>query len=111
MTSTVESPLSPASAQFWAAREHRRHAWSDDTGAFSRTPVHDFASHGSDAFSYGAQVLEALAAPEDTAEADRQKPPEIITMGAPPEGYRLPTIDELWAEHERRERNRGLGWV
>ena len=31
--------------------------WNDDNGAFSREPLHNWASHPGDAFSYGAQIM------------------------------------------------------
>ena len=36
------------------------YAYSDDLGVFSREPLHNWASHPSDAFAYGAQVLQDI---------------------------------------------------
>jgi phage terminase large subunit len=37
--------------------------YNEDTSAFSRDPVHNWASHPSDAFAYGCQVMQQLAPP------------------------------------------------
>lgn len=71
-------------------------AWSfkfdDERKVFSSEPDHNWASHGSDAFSYGAQVVR-----------------ELIREVAPPpkpeyDGTHYPfTLDDLFAQHARRE--------
>lgn len=59
--------------------------WNDEANVFSREPIHNWASHPSDAFAYGCQVMGEVEAPE-----------------AQPKGKTLDTItiDELWAHHE-----------
>jgi phage terminase large subunit len=37
--------------------------YNEDTSAFSRDPVHNWASHPSDAFAYGCQVMQQLSPP------------------------------------------------
>lgn len=39
------------------ALEEWQYEWNPDTQVYSLNPLHNWASHGSDAFSYGAQVL------------------------------------------------------
>ena len=73
-------------------------AWSfrfdDERKMFSREPDHDWASHGSDAFSYGAQVVaENIAPAEDRADA--------LHIG--PANYAF-NLDELHADREDRRR-------
>jgi phage terminase large subunit len=45
-----------------------RYDWNPDTQTFSREPVHDAASHPSDGYSYGCQVMQTLPAPEPVVE-------------------------------------------
>lgn len=53
--------------------------WNDETQAFSREPLHNWASHDGDGFSYGAQVMKGLPAPE--AENDEPaRGPETMTI-------------------------------
>lgn len=71
-------------------------AWSfrfdDERKVFSSEPEHDWASHGSDAFSYGAQVVRELV-----REAPPPPKPEY-------DGTHYPiTLDDMFAQRERRE--------
>lgn len=43
--------------------------YNEDTQAFSRDPLHNWASHPSDAFAYGCQVMETLPKPESAIKA------------------------------------------
>lgn len=76
-----------------ALRAYRR-TYNELTRAFGKTPVHDWASNGSDAFRYMALVTQ-----EKKTEAQT---PIQIPLVKPPE-YRL---DDLWREHERSNRRR-----
>jgi phage terminase large subunit len=69
--------------------------YNEDTGVFSREPVHNWASHPSDAFSYGAQVMAEAKAPEKEEDA------RFPVKGA---GGRIvtATLDELWAQTPAR---------
>lgn len=51
--------------------------YNPETLSFSREPLHNWASHPSDAFSYGCQVMQEAPAP--TAETKRTKWPEQQT--------------------------------
>jgi hypothetical protein len=62
--------------------------WNNETRQFSRDPLHDWASHPGDGFSYGAQVLRAPTVAEK---------PEV--------GKTIHTIslDELWEINETKQ--------
>jgi phage terminase large subunit len=66
--------------------------FNEETGVLSREPLHNWASHPSDAFAYGCQVME------------EQAPPENATP-KPIQDFRHQTLDELWRSMKpRRER-------
>ena len=65
--------------------------YNEDTRAFSRTPRHDWASHPGDSFSYGAQKVRELKAPQVQA--------PIVPKGAV-------TIGEFIKQSERRQARR-----
>lgn len=68
------------------------YAYNEETGVFSREPLHNWASHPSDAFCYGAQVM------EETKPKPAEIPPVfpvkghngVITTGV--------NLDALWKE-------------
>jgi phage terminase large subunit len=43
--------------------------WNPDTEVFSKEPIHNWASHPSDAFAYGCQVMQDIKPPETKEEA------------------------------------------
>jgi phage terminase large subunit len=45
--------------------------WNEELNVFSREPVHDWASHPSDAFSYGCQVMQEAPPPAESANKPR----------------------------------------
>jgi len=61
--------------------------YNDDSGVFSRDPKHNWASHPSDAFSYGCQIV-AEKLP-DEPEADKAK------------FFEEQTLDELWTSQPK----------
>lgn len=63
--------------------------WNPETKAFSREPVHNWASHPSDAFSYGCQVMQTL--PPPTIE------PEQPRLGIGPYAKNTASLNDLWA--------------
>ena len=73
------------------------YAYNDDLGVFSREPLHNWASHPSDAFAYGAQVMQEQAAPEI------EKPPTWPAKGMPDGRIRTATLDELWATAPKKD--------
>ncbi len=62
-------------------------AYNEETQVLSREPVHNWASHPSDAFAYGCQMVETVAPPPSGPEKMRG-----ITVG-----NNDTTLDELWA--------------
>jgi len=62
-----------------------KYEWNADLRVFSKEPEHDWASHPSDAYSYGCQVMQEQAPPEDKT-------------AKPIEGLQNVTLDMLWAE-------------
>lgn len=54
--------------------------YNDETGVFSREPLHNWASHPSDAFAYGSQVMQEQEPPK--AEPAHE-PPRGILVGMP----------------------------
>lgn len=77
--------------------------WDDDKKTFKDQPLHNWASHGSDAFralAFGYKEV-VLAEPEP---ADK-----VLVIGGDenlPEGYRGVTLDELWKANRRAGRKR-----
>lgn len=63
--------------------------YNDETGVFSREPVHNYASHPSDAFAYGCQVM------REAPKAEKRETVEEFIQRV----TRKPTLDELWDEH------------
>lgn len=69
------------------------YAYSDDLGVFSREPLHNWASHPSDAFAYGAQVL------QDIKPKEPEKVAKFPITGHNGGNGRIVTLplDELWS--------------
>ena len=65
--------------------------WNNETRQFSRDPLHDWASHPGDGFSYGAQILRI---PETAKKPEVGKTIQTITL------------DELWDIHETKQYGR-----
>jgi phage terminase large subunit len=69
--------------------------WDDERKIFSAEPEHDWASHGADAFSYGAQMVRELVREVRTAERPAY------------DGTRYPfSLDELHEMHARTRETR-----
>lgn len=68
--------------------------WNPDTESFSREPLHNWASHPSDGFCYGAQVMQEQ---EPTKE---DKPVEVIGVTElPGGGFSLNvSLDDMWKQ-------------
>lgn len=60
--------------------------YNDELGVFSREPLHNWASHPSDAFAYGCQVMQEAVKP------DRPETPEEWVKRV----IKKPTLNELW---------------
>lgn len=61
--------------------------WNEDTNVFSRDPIHNWASHPSDSYAYGCQVMQLAAPPP-------KDPDEMRGFSV---GQNTVTLDELWA--------------
>jgi len=60
--------------------------WNEELNVFSRDPLHNWASHPSDAFAYGCQIMQFSDPPKPAEEAMRG-----IMVGQP-----SVSLDELW---------------
>lgn len=67
--------------------------YNEENQVFSREPLHNWASHPSDAFAYGCQVMEM----DLPVEQPFDKPVRGLTVGA-----NEVTMDELWAMMPKR---------
>lgn len=67
--------------------------YNEDTHTFSKEPLHDWASHPGDAFSYGAQVMAERIKPEE-----KEKPRSLVV------GQTDVTLNDMWAVHDRQMR-------
>jgi len=70
-------------------------SYNDESGVLSREPVHNWASHPSDAFSYGCQVM------EDETKAPTEEPPRWPVAGND-KGFTIAPLEELWKETPKR---------
>jgi len=61
--------------------------WNEELNIFSRDPVHNWASHPSDAYAYGCQMMRELV-----VESTQDKPIRGLTVG---NGHGV-TLDEMW---------------
>lgn len=68
-----------------------RYEWNPELQTFSKEPVHDKASHPSDGYTYGCQVMETTPVPE-------------IPVAVPLRGLNAMTFDEILAHQAKRER-------
>ena len=72
--------------------------YDEERKEFSKEPDHNWASHGSDSFSYGCQVMQQR-------EQKEQEPQEDVheVRGLPNGGFSLGvSLDELWKQHDRK---------
>ena len=63
--------------------------YNEDTQAFSKEPIHNWASHPSDAFAYGCQVMETMTPAESATE------PVWPIKGADT-GFHVAPLETLW---------------
>lgn len=73
--------------------------YNPDLQIFMKEPKHTAASHPSDAFSYGCQVMQTKPPPAD------EKPGRILQIGDNPPPNQV-TLEDLWAENDRKRRSR-----
>lgn len=74
-------------------------SWSyefdEEKKIYSKEPLHDWASHPGDAFSYGAQIMV-----ERVIESKQELPIRGVTVG----NVHNVTLDEMWKVHEQQNR-------
>ena len=73
--------------------------WDEDRKTYGREPDHNWASHGADAFTYGAQMMREYVKPVMQADA----------IYAAPMDKRF-TLDKMWEDNEPR-RSYGTGRI
>lgn len=73
-------------------RQYRRE-WDDDKKVFKDAPLHDWSSHGADAFRYMAVAIGELK-------------PEAKAKPTEPQGIQDMTFDQLLKHHAKRRRER-----
>lgn len=74
------------------------YSYNEETGIFSREPLHNWASHPSDAFCYGAQVM------EESKPKPEEKEPVFPVKGHNGRIITAP-LDDLWkSTPQRKER-------
>ena len=84
-------------AQGLLALREWSYAWNDDTRTYSKEPRHDWASHGADAFTYGALML------RERSKAKPKEPPPN------PQAAANFTLDQLFIDRERYGKRRRIG--
>lgn len=62
------------------------YSYNDESGVFSREPVHNWASHPSDAFSYGCQIIGLQEPPKEKLDK--------------PKFWEDQTLEELWQDNK-----------
>ena len=80
------------------ALENWQYVWDEDRRTFSQTPDHNWASHGADAFTYGAQVVRDYVVPKKPQPRDEHG---NIMMRMPE--Y---TLEDLWDTAPKPESSR-----
>lgn len=71
------------------------YSYNEESGVFSREPLHNWASHPSDAFAYGCQVMQESVAKEPET-------PIIHALKGHNGRIVTATLDQLWAETPKR---------
>lgn len=69
--------------------------YNPDLQVFTKDPRHNWASHPSDAYSYGCQVMEGLEPPKE------ELPPELASF---------PSLSQLTAEHDKKFKAKAQSW-
>lgn len=68
-----------------------QYSYDEETKIFSKAPLHDWASHDGDGYSYGCLIMQQVAPPPKPAE-----PMRGVMVGAP-----SVSLEELWAMRPR----------
>lgn len=54
--------------------------WNPDTQSFMKEPKHTWASHPSDGFTYGCQIMQTMPAPAPKEKPENMRGPEAMTV-------------------------------
>jgi phage terminase large subunit len=73
--------------------------WDEDLQVFSRDPLHNWASHPSDAFAYGCQVMQDVKY-EVTTE------PVFPVIAKSDNTIQLPPLDDMWVQASKHQNRR-----
>jgi phage terminase large subunit len=82
-----------------------QYKYDEERKTFSREPDHNWASHGGDAFSYGAQKMRFSS---KSLTIKRELGPKNWAESRDPRHLQRPTLADMWAEreHELSQRSR-----
>ena len=72
------------------------YAYNDITKTFGSAPLHDWASHDGDGYSYGCQIMQMVAPP----------PPPLEEMKGLQVGQTNVSLDELWKSNPKQTNSR-----
>jgi len=79
--------------------------FNEDTQTFSKEPAHTWASHPSDGYSYGCQVMQDFQAPAPVEET-------VPKFFGSAQHYRnVLTLEDLWEDEAAEQQKRAKGWV
>lgn len=77
--------------------------WNDDLNVFSREPLHNWASHPSDAYAYGCQVMQMLDPPQpESGYGPGGYPNAPLPKGLAVGNPHGVTLEEAWAMTPKR---------
>ena len=92
-------------AEGLAALRAWEYKWDEDRKVFSKEPDHNWASHGADAFSYGALALGAPRRATTVVKTERELAREKVTQA----GFHYAmTLDDLHSDREELMRGRRI---
>jgi len=72
--------------------------YNEENAVFSREPIHNWASHPSDAFAYGCQVM------QEKEEKEQEKAPKFEVMGDNSGKILIEPLNELWKTAPKQSR-------
>lgn len=72
--------------------------YNEENGVFSREPLHNWASHPSDAFAYGCQIMQEAPAPE------KEVSPVYPVNALDSTTIQLPPLNDMWEQSKQSNR-------
>jgi phage terminase large subunit len=73
--------------------------YDEENGVFSREPKHNWASHPSDAFAYGCQVMQDV-------KYEIKTEPVVPVIAKSDNTIQLPPLDDMWAQASKHQNRR-----